>query len=460
MESLPLRELNPFEQQPNLSKLYTQLCYVFPVQDETAYSRIERILEAGLDRLADAFPWIAGQVVNEGAESGSSGTYVVRKLHRRPRLVIKDLRLEESTPNLESLKKVDYPVAMLDEDSIAPRKTLDMVFGQPSDPAEVFLVQANFITGGLLLTVATQHNTMDMTGQSGMTRLLSKACRGEDFTSEELRVGNMSSAGAIELLDSSVDVEKELSNQSMKPSAPQPTPEGPVEATPPPPECIWAFINFDAKSLATLKATATESITSDFISTDDALTAFIWQATTRARLPRLSPSRSITFARAIDPRRYLKEIPPSYPGLVQNMAYSTSTVEDLTSKPLGHAASLLRAAVDPKTSDLERNTRALATLLHRSEDKSSINVTGQLDLSADIMLSSWAAVKCYEDDFGFGLGKPEMVRRPGFTPVESLMYLLPRTPRGDVAAMVCLRKDDIERLKGDEVFMRLGRFVG
>lgn len=460
MDSPPLRKLNPFEQQPNLYKLYTQMCMIFPVQDETTYSKTEAVLELGLDRLADSFPWVAGQVVNEGAGTGSSGTYSVKPLHRRPRLVVKDLRGEKDAPTLESLRKAEYPVAMLGEDLIAPRKTLEMVFGAPSDPAEVLVVQANYISGGLLLTVATQHNVMDMTGQAMITRLLSKACQGEEFTDEELRVGNFSSAGHINLLDKSVDVEKELSHQTSKRTAPQPTPEGPVETPAPPPECLWAFINFNALSLATLKSSATETITSDFISTDDALTAFIWQATTRARLHRLSPSRNITFARAIDPRRHLKELPPSYPGLVQNMAYSSSTVEDLTTKPLGHTASLLRAAVDPKTSDLERSTRALATLIDRSEDKSSINVTSQLDTSADIMLSSWAAVKCYEDDFGLGLGRPEMVRRPGFTPVESLMYLLPRTPEADIAAMVCLRKEDMDVLRGDEVFTRVARFIG
>ena len=142
------------------------------------------------------------------------------------------------------------------------------------------------------------------------------------------------------------------------------------------------------------------------------------------------------------------------------MAFSTSTVEDLVAKPLGSIASLLRSVIDPKTSDLERGTRALATLLHRSEDKSSINVTSPLDLSTDIMLSSWAAVKCYDDDFELGLGRAEMVRRPGFTPIESLMYLLPKTEEGDIAAMVCLRREDMERLRDDAEFGRFGGFVG
>jgi hypothetical protein len=457
MESSPLalRELNPFEQTPNLYKLYTQLVYIFSVEEESSYLGIVEALSFGLQRLADGFPWIAGQVINEGARDGSSGTYSVKALNEQPRLVIRDLRAENGVPTLEELRAAGYPVAMLNEDPIAPRKTLEMAFGSPGDPADVFVLQANYITGGLLLTIATQHNVMDMTGQAEFTRLLSKACRGEVFTSEELQDGNFSSAGVIEMLDESVDVHKIVRDAAAKPN--------PVQApttTPSPPECSWVYINFASSQLAELKAEATKTMTSNFISTDDALTALIWQATTRARLPRLSPSQSVFFARAIDPRRHLKELPSNYPGLVQNMAFSTSTVEDLVAKPLGSIASLLRSAIDPKTSDLERGTRALATLLHRSEDKSSINVTSPLDLSTDIMLSSWAAVKCYDDDFGLGLGRAEMVRRPGFTPVESLMYLLPKTEEGDIAAMVCLRREDMERLRDDAEFGRFGGFVG
>lgn len=460
MDSSTLRELNPFEQQPNLYKLYTQMCYIFPVQDGNSYSQLGDTLRDGLERLAGAFPWIAGQVVCEGARAGSSGTYAVKPLSKGPRLVVKDLRDGPSAPTLGGLRAAGYPVAMLGEDLLAPRKTLEMAFGSPEDPAEVFLVQVTYIVGGLLLTTAGQHNVMDMTGQAEITRLLSKACRGEAFTTEELENGNFSSAGAIKLLDSSVNVEQEVANVIIKSQPTQTTPEGQTAVSSPPPECTWAFISFDAASLAKVKATATETIASGFVSTDDALTALIWQATTRSRLPRLSSSHSITFARAIDPRRYLKELPPNYPGLVQNMAFSTSTAQDLTSAPLGTIASLLRSALDPQTSDLERKTRALATLIHKSQDKSIINVTSSLDTSADIMLSSWAGVKCYDDDFGLGLGKPQMVRRPGFTPVESLMYLLPKTPAGDVTAMLCLRGEDMKRLKGDEEFARFGKFVG
>ena len=149
-----------------------------------------------------------------------------------------------------------------------------------------------------------------------------------------------------------------------------------------------------------------------------------------------------------------------YTGLVQNMTYHTYTLQELIEEPLGGVASQLRSALDPKTSSLGYNTRALATVLHRTSDKNIVDFTATLDLSADIMLSSWAKLDCYELDFNLGLGKPEAVRRPQFEPVESLVYLMPRTLDGEIAVAICLRDEDMERLRADEEFAKYGRHIG
>lgn len=214
-------------------------------------------------------------------------------------------------------------------------------------------------------------------------------------------------------------------------------------------------------ALAALKslATRTKPASSAYVSTDDALSALIWQCTSRARLSRLGAEVKTTFARAIDPRHYLG-LPPTYPGLVQNMAYSTSTIEALVTAPLGVPASDLRAAVDPATSNLGHATRALATAIDRAADKTTINVMAAVDPSKDIALSSWVKPDFYELDFNLGLGKPECVRRPRFTPVESLMYLMPRARDGEIALALCLRDEDMERLKADEEFTKYATYIG
>jgi trichothecene 3-O-acetyltransferase len=145
---------------------------------------------------------------------------------------------------------------------------------------------------------------------------------------------------------------------------------------------------------------------------------------------------------------------------MQNMTYHTYTLQKLAEEPLDGVTSQLRSALDPKTSNLGCHTRALAIFLNRTPDKNIISFTATLDLSADIMFSSWAKLDRYELDFNLGLGKPEAVRRPQFEPVESLIYLMPRTLDGEIAVATCLRDGDMERLRADEEFAKYGRYIG
>ena len=142
------------------------------------------------------------------------------------------------------------------------------------------------------------------------------------------------------------------------------------------------------------------------------------------------------------------------------MTFHTSTIKKLAEDKLGTVASQLRAAVDSRTSSLLEDTRALATALHRSRDKSSISFVEDIDSSTDIMLSSWAKLDCYYLDFGIGLGKPEAVRRPQFVPYEGLIYLIPKKPNGEIAVGLCLRDEDMTCLRDDKTFKKFCTHVG
>jgi len=451
-------DLDVLGQQPSL-KIYTQICLCFPVADASSHSAIIKTLTNGLERLSASFPWLAGKVVNEGSCEGNTGVFKIKPFEKIPRLVIKDLRHDPSAPTMDSLRQADFPFSMLDENVIAPRKTLP---GPDESALEtpVFLLQANFIAGGLLLTFVGEHNVMDMTGQGQIIHLFSKACRKEQYTSEELSSGNLPRHNLVPFLDDSYKQGPELADQIVRPapSPSHPIPDGHT-APPPLPRCTWAYFTFPPTSHAALKSLAAKSIspTAGYASTDDALSAFIWQSVARARLSRLDPTVKIAFGRAVDVRRYL-DIPDTYPGLMQNMVYHTDTLQKLVEKPLGHVASQLRSTLDPQK--LRYHTRALATFLDRIPDKTIISFAAMFDLSVDIMISSWAKVNCYELDFNLGLGKPEAVRRPRFDPVESLIYFMPRALDGEIAVAVCLRDEDIEYLRADEEFARYGRYIG
>ncbi|EXJ83310.1 hypothetical protein A1O1_06929 [Capronia coronata CBS 617.96] len=234
---------------------------------------------------------------------------------------------------MDKIRDAGFPMSMLAEKVICPRNTLAAKTAVGNDPAPVFIVQANFITGGLLLAFVGQHNVMDMTGQGQIIRLLSKACHNEPFTDDKLVVGNQDRRDTIPLLDEPFDPSVELARQLAKPPASIPNAEStsseagakvPMNPHTAPTKCSWACFVFSSTALAALKSLAVSTMTGNtgYMSTDDALSAFIWQSIMRARLHRLDPKEEVTFARAVDPQPFLG-IPKTYLGVVQNMTYHT-----------------------------------------------------------------------------------------------------------------------------------------
>ena len=445
-------QVNILGQQP-LAKVNSPLVFCFPVADNS-YTAVLDVLRHGLSRLSLHFPWVAGQLFNEGSSSRNSGTFKIAPLDDTPRLTIKDLRHDPSFA-FDTLQKIHFPASMLDEAVLSPCKTLP---GSPSEISPVLLLQANLVNGGLLLTIAGQHNTMDMTGQGHVIHLLSKACHNEPFTSDEVRIGNLNRHGIIPLLDSyepgpevALQVGTPLSSLASSDCLVHPSPSRPGGYP-------WATFTFSASSLARLKALASKTRTTAYISTDDVLTALIWQSVLRARSRRIEFTQTVHLFRAVDVRSFL-DIPQTYLGFMQNGTYQSSAIQNEIAKPLGSVASQLRSAIDPPSS-ITYNTRAYATLLHRSPDKTAFSFLKGLDLAEDLLITSWVKLNSYDLDFNLGLGKPMAVRRGRFPPVEGLVFLLPKSLDGEIAVGLCLRSDDMQRLKVDEMLTEYAVYRG
>lgn len=439
-------------QMPSL-KIYTQITFCYEMPDTVPQSVVVEKLTAGLQKLSRAFPWVAGQVVNRHAQPGSSsGEFVIEPLGDIPRFVVKDYtESDEGPPSMDVLRATNFPINKLDEKYLSPRTTLP-IEADAHDVDPVLCVQAAFVKGGLLLTFASQHNTMDMTGQGQVMALLSKACHGQDFTEQEIRVGNMSRRGLVPYLDDSYVAGPEMDNQIFQPaSAPQYF-QG---------QSVWANFVVSANALDALKDEATRTMpkSARYVSTDDAVSAFLWKSIMKARQVRLKSGTSSILARAVDARSYLG-ISAQHTGILQNMTYHKLSLEKIVSAPLGVLAAELRAAVDPETSDIAYRTRALATLLRRSPDKSFLFFTASCDPSTGVAMSSWTKTDCYSLDFALGLGTPVSVRRPRFQPFEGLLYLLPKQPQGELTVALCAREDDMKRLQADDMFLTYAKYVG
>lgn len=450
--------------------LYTPICLCFPIPDASSKSQIiVDTLRQGLERLRVSFPWLAGQVIREGVVEGNTGRSKIIPLANTNKtipLIVKDLSHDTAVPSMEALRNAKFPFSMLDGEVLAPLSGLPTSY--EGDPAPVFFIQANFINGGLLLNFAGEHSTMDGQGLGEIIRMFDKACHNNTLTDEELFQGNRARDGIIPLFDqTSYKPGPELDHLLVKPRASTST----TSDNMPPPKCTWAYFHFSSANLAKLKAKASSSSSpfsenttaAPYITTNDALSAFIWQSTSRIRSPRLPPHSTTTFARAVDVRSSLS-IPPCYPGYMSNHTYTTLPLSSFLvsssgSTSLNLLSSFLRLALNP--SDLRFTIQSLATHISLTvDDKSGISPGANLDFSTDIFFSSWARLGCYKFSFNLGLGLPESVRRPRYATVESLMYLMPMDRIRGIDAAICLRDEDLERLRSDQEFRKYADWIG
>ena len=446
-------QLDAQGQNDRLSRLYTQLCFCFPLNKTSSpsLSRIHKYLEDGLERLTMSFPWVAGHVVKENS------LFSIRPFRATPMLSMVDFRSQ--MPPFEEYQAKGFPFYMLDEDVVAPRKTLPERF---DEPAPVLLLQATIVDGGMTLVANGQHNCMDMRGQSQIIRLLAKACRNETYTREDLRLGNLPRADIIPPLES-----EDLSpaKSTLPHDAVSVVPVMSSRDSDANSRCTWAYFLFSLSALTELKKLAEESMSADYVSTDDVLSALVWQSVTRARLARYAfRIATSTFDRQVDARKYLG-IPTSYTGNVVCKVSSRLAVHQVLEMSLGVLASHLRMGL--QSTDIGYTVRRAVIIAQQencasqpqSPERTASTSRGVLP-PTDIRMSSWAKEDCYDLDFGGVLGKPEAVRRPSFPAWEGLVYLLPKRLDGEIAVALCLREEDMGKLKHDEAFMEFCSYIG
>jgi hypothetical protein len=447
-------ELDVFGQDPRLSRLYTQLCFVFPLKDDGQQSQQDAViyLQEGLQNLSTSIPWVAGNVVQ-----ADSGLYIIEYTGEgAPQLKVRDARHE--LPTFEQYRRAGFPFCMLDETDIAPRSTIPI---DENHTAWVVCLQLTFVKGGMLLVFNGQHNCMDFRGQSVLIYLLSKACRGEPLSEDERKVVNLPRAG-IPAISNPEDVTAvPSSNGSSNTGGSFGEHVHEQHTSPVTEDSTWAYFKFSSEALSALKWTAVSNMSTAFVSTDDVLSAFIWQSITRARLYRIEAGDChTTFERQVDIRKHLG-LPPDYTGNAVHKTSDRMTVEQILQLPLDMVALQLRRSLSPDEG-LGRKARIAAAQLTSSLShplRTSSQSRSALP-STDIKMSSWAKESCSSFDFGGPFGIAEAVRRPEFKAWEGLAYMMPKALNGDIIVALCLRDADLDHLRSDETFACFGKYIG
>jgi len=444
-------------------KTYTHLLLLFPLQDEDDRHVVVQSLRAAIQRLTKAFPWLAYKVCHNEKGPGNSGVFRVEPcpVLATPDNTVRPTDCSHTLASYEEIVAARAPISMLDGRILGPVKAFPETYEESaSEPAPVLVLQVNFVDGGILLDTAAQHNIIDGGGLLHCTRLLAKAMRGDEFTSAELEQGNRDRRHLVRLLsagepmlDHSHLIREPLSGSS---AHQHPAASGRTPAS-------WACYRFPSANVARIKDRANKDITEmsapgkPFVSTNDALSAFVWKRLAAVRLARRQkPDDFSKFSRALDARRAL-QIPKEYMGQMGYNATCHMTFQELQDSSLGDVALLMRRAVQDVNS--EYSVRSWATLIANEPDKSKIMFGGTFNPDTDIGLSSLIHAGVEGVVFGM-LGKPDLIRRPRFLPLESCVYFWSRTEAEDVDVLMCLRSDDMRALREEEEWSNAVEFIG
>ncbi|KAL8710128.1 MAG: hypothetical protein Q9220_005211 [cf. Caloplaca sp. 1 TL-2023] len=443
--------LSLFDQLPFM-RSYTQMLLCFPLAPEIDRSDIVRTLQQSATKLLEAIPSLAGQAENHKDETvnvPNSGTFRVVPYNHSDGSPVR-VKMLDDFMSYEELRKSKVPASLLDEAITAPMKGLPH---HPSDAdvTPAFIVQANFIPGGLLLDFSGMHNLMDATGLGQIIKMFAAICRMEAVSEADIQAANCDRAQ----LDICLKHDQPTTHNSESSDKPE---EGTKQLSEGQPPLVWFSFSISAVNLDRLK----EKVLSDLrstpfrITTNDVLTAWVWKAVTKARSPHIDTGAETMLMRAISGRKILNPpLPPGYVGNVVNASKHKVSVQDLIEEPLSKTAQGVREATNLVD---DHAIRTFASTVQATPDRNKIS----FDMDApdrDFLISSWAALPVYQD-FGSVLGRPELVRRPTGPPWNGVCYILPKNPDGSLDVLLCLRDDDMRRMRDDEQFKAVAEYIG
>lgn len=433
---------------------YTIILLAFADQPGICRDAVLDTLDEGALRLLEAYPFLAGQVIKQNQSATNSGTYSI--VPYPPHQKKSPVRRKDCTnlcPSYDEIMKADAPFAMLDGDILCPVKGMGHQYDEGTE-LPVLVIQANFIEGGLLLSFASEHNALDMNGQGTILKMFAAAARGEVLDPAVVAAGNRDPDTIVPLLrpgEAPAKHDSMLRPSTLADKAPEQTRPKPA---------LWVYWCFSAEQLASLKKTASSG--RSWVSTNDAITAFLTQCLTAVRLRegRVAADEIVQLQRAVDSRAML--CPPLEDGYLGHLVAIADTTWQ-TSQMLCDA-SLADVAVDVRESLKavdDHFVRSLVTLINNTEDKTTIWYGVRNKAGRDFLASSWAQLHwLYSCDFGPGLGAPTTVRRPRMVPVPDLAYIMPKNRNGDMHLATCLFHEDFVGLVNDSVWSQRAKLVG
>ena len=456
-------------QEPHLSTLeqispqaYTRFILCFRLSSGVSPDEVIQTLRKGLEATAAEIPVLKSQVISV---SGSNGRET-KDLRQRNAAIFSVRKLADNGMDFEKIRSQGFPSHVFDGEMLCPTA----VFAAPGSEVPVFLAQANLITGGLLLAFSFWHQAFDGTAITTTLRLWAQnCCAVQDQNNNGLNPSNLQ-ADAFDKSRLSKDTSKNGRKLEDHPEFIL-LPDTPVELPPALTQALKTQIfYFSPTSISALKELASPENSAkaqnkySWTSTYVAVSALVWRSVMAATYAHQLPVTDSVciFTSPLNARPRMD--PPLTPDFIASafcFHESKLPVNELLESSLADVALIVRErmdSVDAKYID------SLISMIDGVPKPSLLMPLAFTDvLRTCSILTSWAGFRMYDFDWGSTLGgKCERVRSVASGMFNGMQVVLPELTQemgGGLEIVIGLENDAMERMKGDELWMRFARLL-
>jgi len=213
-----------------------------------------------------------------------------------------------------------------------------------------------------------------------------------------------------------------------------------------------AYLAFTPEALRRLKADAEASLpggtdAAGWLSTNDAVTALLWRAATRARGFKPSDTQLSACMFAADCRaRMDPPLKPGYFGNVNFVGFPRAEVGALAAESLGSSALRVRKGTEART---DAYVRSVLALWESASDIKHVGFNADNVSGADYIVTNWSK---FGHGIDFGLGTP-IAFRTGPAALDGMSILMPR-PDGGIDACTGMHEPYWSRMLADDELLR------
>lgn len=452
--------INILAQTPFL-QAYAQIMVAFPMPEGKSQADVSKSLNDAAVKLYALVPRLAGQVVNDHCTAEDSGTFYIVPYPPHTGaspVVVKDCA--SICPSWQEISDARGPMAML-PDGLSSKRSVPHSYMGTSEPQPVLLIQANYIDGGLLLTFSLHHQAGDGTGFRWILQHMASLMRGEDVAPALVSAANFDHADVHALLEEGEEPAPEARFFEVSPAIRQATNLTAGLSNAAQPEATWACFRISTAAMARLKREATEegSVTpGEYISTDDALLAFLWKRLSVVRATEMAGDTITHCNRLVDMRnRTDKPLPHGYTGHAALLCSAEETLDHVQQMPLSQLAKLLRKELAKMNGHYLRTVASTMTGLR---NKAGATLFPPPATRGSVLtMSTWVGLGVQQIEFGM-LGRPVFARRAEKLPFPNTAYVMPRFENGDFDLQICLWTEQMDGLRKDEEWNASTEYIG